>query len=59
MAIINYKTDVSQFWEWSRRRHVSPAAIENAIRLLDSPAFTMRRGDSGETASAVIENANS
>jgi hypothetical protein len=41
-----------------RYMHVSPAAIENAIRLLDSPAFPTRRGDLGETASAVIERVN-
>ena len=42
-----------------RYMHVSPAAVENAIRLLDSPAFPMRRGDCGETASAAVENVNS
>ncbi len=36
-----------------RYMHVSPAAIEDAIRLLDSLAFPIRRGDSGETASAA------
>jgi integrase len=36
-----------------RYMHVSPAAVENAIRLLDSPAPLMGRGDSGETASAA------
>ena len=36
-----------------RYMHVSPTAVENAVRLLDSPAPRMGRGDSGETASAV------
>jgi site-specific recombinase XerD len=36
-----------------RYMHVSPAAVENAIRLLDSPAPFMGRGDSGEAASAA------
>jgi len=35
-----------------RYMHVSPSAVENAIRLLDSPTVLERRGDSGETASA-------
>jgi len=42
-----------------RYMHVSPAAVENAIRLLDSPAPPMRRGDHGETASAAVEIVNS
>jgi len=36
-----------------RYMHVSPAAVESAIRLLDAPAFPLARGDSGETASAA------
>ena len=36
-----------------RYMHVSPAAIESAIRLLDSPPLHAVRGDSGETASAI------
>ena len=36
-----------------RCMHVSPAAVENAIRLLDSPLTSTGRGDQGETAPAV------
>jgi integrase len=36
-----------------RYMHVSPAAVESAIRLLDSAAIPTARGDSGETASAT------
>jgi integrase len=35
-----------------RYMHLSPAAIENAIRLLDEPAPAMARGDSVETGGA-------
>jgi hypothetical protein len=37
--------------------HLSPAAVEGAIRLLDNPSGVFARGDNGETAS--IENDNS
>jgi integrase len=36
-----------------RYMHISPATVENAIRLLDSPAPLTSRGDSGEAASAT------
>jgi integrase len=36
-----------------RYMHVSPAAVESAIRLLDSQPLAVGRGDSGETASAA------
>ena len=36
-----------------RYMHVSPAAVESAIRLLDFRTFPMGRGDSGEKASAA------
>jgi integrase len=36
-----------------RYMQVSPAAAENAIRLLDSTVLLAGRGDSGETASAT------
>jgi integrase len=36
-----------------RYMHISPAAIESAIRLLDSSPVLHVRGDSGETASAA------
>ena len=35
-----------------RYMHVSPAAVENAIRLLDSPAPSLL-GEHGETVTAV------
>jgi site-specific recombinase XerD len=38
--------------------HLSPAAIESAIRLLDSPAGSFVRGDSGEAGSTEIGNAS-
>ena len=41
-----------------RYMHVSPAAIESAIRLLDFPTVLLGRGDCGETAVAVAENVN-
>lgn len=37
-----------------RYMHVSPAAVENAIRLLDAAPVQLGRGDSGETASAAV-----
>jgi len=37
-----------------RYMHLSPAAIESAIRLLDSPAGSVGRGDSGEAGSTEI-----
>lgn len=39
-----------------RYMHVSPSAVDSAIRLLDSPGVHPGRGDSGETAAS--ENAN-
>ena len=33
----------------SRGRHLSPAAIERAIKLLDQPVSDLVRGDIGET----------
>jgi len=40
-----------------RYMHLSPAAVEGAIRLLDSPARPFRRGDIiVETAVKSIEN---
>jgi len=41
-----------------RYMHLSPAAVESAIRLLDSPAVPRSWGDSGEAATAVVENVN-
>ncbi len=41
-----------------RYMHLSPAAIEGAIRLLDSPVGLSRRGDYGETGSAEIPNSS-
>jgi integrase len=40
-----------------RYMHVSPAAIENAIRLLDSTPSSIVRGDCGEAAASDCENA--
>jgi hypothetical protein len=40
-----------------RYMHLSPAAIEGAIRLLDTSAVLFSRGDSGEAGST--ENVNS
>jgi hypothetical protein len=37
-----------------RYMHVSPAAVENAIRLLDAPTFRQVRETAGETAIAAI-----
>jgi integrase len=37
-----------------RYMHLSPAAIEGAIRLLDSPISLPRRGDNGETGLSEI-----
>jgi site-specific recombinase XerD len=39
-----------------RYMHLSPAAIEGAIRLLDTPAGVLFRGNSGEADSTEIEN---
>ena len=36
-----------------RYMHVSPAAVENAIRILDSARFPSGRGDMGETGSTT------
>jgi hypothetical protein len=33
-----------------RYMHLSPAALESAIRLLDQPVSSLGRGDIGETA---------
>jgi integrase len=33
-----------------RYMHLSPAALESAIRLLDQPVSSLRWGDIGETA---------
>lgn len=41
-----------------RYMHVSPAAIEDAIRLLDSPSVLPARGDCGEAAPLLAENVN-
>ena len=38
--------------------HLSPAAVEGAIRLLDSPTSPFGRGDIVETAAVRIENVN-
>jgi len=38
-----------------RYMHLSPAAIESAIRLLDSPAVPLRLGDILETGTAASE----
>jgi hypothetical protein len=37
--------------------HLSPAAVESAIRLLDAPALPPGRGNSLATAAAPIETA--
>ena len=42
-----------------RYMHLSPAAIENAIRLLDQQAPLPHWGDSVETATATAEKVNS
>jgi site-specific recombinase XerD len=39
-----------------RYMHVSPAAVDSAIRLLDSPGVGPSRGDSGEAVATGIEN---
>ena len=43
-----------------RYLHLSPAAVEGAIRLLDQPAprFDRSRGDSGEMAISDVVNAS-
>ena len=41
-----------------RYMHLSPAAIEGAIRLLDIPAVQIARGDMGETGSTEISNSS-
>jgi site-specific recombinase XerD len=41
-----------------RYMHLSPAAIDGAIRLLDSPVGLSRRGDYGETGSIEIANSS-
>ena len=38
-----------------RYMHLSPAAIEGAIRLLDRPSLDLKRGDIVETAKADPE----
>jgi hypothetical protein len=42
-----------------RYMHLSPAAIDNAIRLLDSPGILPNRGNIVATAPATSENLNS
>jgi integrase len=39
-----------------RYMHVSPAAVDSAIRWLDSPGVLAGQGDSGEAAVTEIEN---
>ena len=39
-----------------RYMHLSPAALESAVRLLDSPGFPFRHGDGGETEAVVKGN---
>jgi integrase len=41
-----------------RYMHLSPAAIEGAIRLLDCPGILPSRGDSGEAGSTEIGNSS-
>ena len=41
-----------------RYMHLSPGAIEAAIRLLDQPARGLRRGDILETEIAAVDNIN-
>ena len=41
-----------------RYMHLSPAALDAAIRLLDSPAVLPRRGDIVETKNATIEKSS-
>jgi len=42
-----------------RYMHLSPAAVENAIRLLESPGICPGRGNIVATAPTATENANS
>jgi integrase len=41
-----------------RYMHLSPGAIESAIRLLDQPARGLQRGDIVETATDAVEIVN-
>jgi len=41
-----------------RYMHLSPAALESAIRLLDNPGAVFGRGDSGEAGSTEIVNSS-
>jgi site-specific recombinase XerD len=41
-----------------RYMHLSPAAIDAAIAMLDDPAPTFSRGDLGETADPAVANAS-
>jgi integrase len=41
-----------------RYMHLSPAALDKAIRLLDSPVIPLSRGDSVETASSLESKLN-
>ena len=41
-----------------RYMHLSPAAIDSAIRLLDSPAVLLSRGNIVATGAATLAKAN-